>query len=197
MLFCRNTGIRDSAHGSALATRAEDPIPHAEQSKGGRKPAGLAGYVSESSSGCNISQSKTDKSSQSSDFHVEADQQMGSGRKSPCGDAITPMPRCILKIVFAAFAGASDISHCQGGDKSLKGHSSCPVQHLLCSQWPPFSLLFTARIHGSCVFLCSSCLSVCLSKARCCVAAAHLLCAPPAEGSTALSHCCLPSPQGS
>lgn len=87
------------------------PYQHTEQNKE-RTPAGLAGYISESPSGCNISQSKTDKSSESSDFHVQADQQMGSGRKSPCGDAITQMPRCVVKI-FAAFTGASDISHCQ------------------------------------------------------------------------------------
>lgn len=73
----------------------------------------MEGYINQSLSDCNISQSKTDKSSQSSDFHVQADQQMGSGRKSPCGDAITQMPRCVVKIVSAAFTGASDISHCQ------------------------------------------------------------------------------------
>lgn len=113
MLVCRNTGIRDTARGSVLATGAEDPTLHRDGSNWGRKPAGLAGCISESPSGCNISQSKTDKSSQCSDFHAQADQQTGFGRKSPCGDAITQMPRCVVKIVFAAFVGASDISHCQ------------------------------------------------------------------------------------
>lgn len=126
---------------------------------------------------------------------------MGSGRKSPRGDTITPMPRCVVRIVFAAFSGASDISHCQGGDKGLKGHSSCPVRHLLCSQWLlflPSIMPFVYWLVSLLVFFQAAIVSFCISEQGwahsghyCHINAGHLLDAPPSDA-TLLPHTAAP-----